>query len=76
MGKPTASATTTYESTSSDQCSPCMTGSMIWRTAKAAIPYPTRARMTRRRFNSEMSAPASTLGFPATYANAPIARAL
>ena len=38
MGKPAASATTTYESTASGQCRPCITGSMIWSTAKAAMP--------------------------------------
>ncbi len=37
-GKPSASATTTYESTASGQCKPCVTGSMIWRTANAAMP--------------------------------------
>jgi len=51
-GKPSASATTTYESTASGQCSPCITGSMICSTANAAMPYPTIARKTRRRFNS------------------------
>ncbi len=38
MGKPSAKATTTYESTASGQCSPCMTGSMICSTANAAMP--------------------------------------
>src|SRR5882762_4813110 len=51
-GKPTASATTTYESTASGQCRPCITGSTTWSTAKAAMPYATRARNTRRRCNS------------------------
>jgi len=37
-GKPRASATTTYESTASGQWSPCITGSITWRTAKAAMP--------------------------------------
>ena len=51
-GKPSASATTTYDSTVSGQCSPGITGSMICRTANAAMPYPTSARNTRRRFSS------------------------
>ncbi len=37
-GKPTASAATTYDSTASGQCSPCMIGSMICSTANAAMP--------------------------------------
>src|SRR5712692_8495617 len=55
MGNPTASATTTYETTASGQCIPWTTGSMICSTANAAMPYPTRARKTRLRFSSEYS---------------------
>jgi hypothetical protein len=33
------------------RCSPCMTGSWIWRTAEEKIPRPSRARITRRRFS-------------------------
>ncbi len=38
MGKPIASAATTYDSTASGQWNPCMIGSTIWSTANAAMP--------------------------------------
>ncbi len=37
-GNPRPSATTEADSTHSGRWSPCMTGSMIWSTAKEAIP--------------------------------------
>ena len=38
MGKPSPSAITVAESTQAGRSRPCITGSMIWRIAKAAIP--------------------------------------